>query len=117
MPCTTIVSSGPRTLVLSFLSLLPFEAKMSIFVCRDTYLHYLSAYLPLSAVIVLLQERNRMAKYGLRPRTLKGELFNMLSVKGSGGLKVSDMANASQVQFGRYKNINSDASLLQHLLI
>lgn len=38
-----------------------------------------------------------MAKYGLRPRTLKGELFTLLSKQGTGGLKVSELARASQV--------------------
>lgn len=43
------------------------------------------------------KERNHMAKYGLQPRTLKGELFRMLSEKGSNGLKVSELAKASQI--------------------
>jgi len=38
-----------------------------------------------------------MAKYGLRPRTLKGELFTILSDQGSCGLKVSELAKTSQV--------------------
>ncbi|URE22844.1 hypothetical protein MUK42_12920 [Musa troglodytarum] len=43
------------------------------------------------------RERNRMEKYGLRPRTLKGELFSLLSKQGSGGLKVSELAGAPQI--------------------
>ena len=38
-----------------------------------------------------------MVKYGLRPRTLKGELFTLLSKKGSGGLKVAELAKSPQV--------------------
>jgi hypothetical protein len=38
-----------------------------------------------------------MAKYGLRPRTLKGELFALLSKAGSCGLKVSVLAKSSEV--------------------
>jgi hypothetical protein len=40
-----------------------------------------------------------MVKYGLRPRTLKGELFALLSKKGSSGLKVSELAKSPQVFF------------------
>jgi len=43
------------------------------------------------------QEKNQMVKYGLRPRTLKGELFALLSKAGSGGLKVSVLAKSSEV--------------------
>ncbi|CAL9042752.1 unnamed protein product [Musa banksii] len=43
------------------------------------------------------RERNRMEKYGLRPHTLKGELFSLLSKQGSGGLKVSELAGAPQI--------------------
>lgn len=38
-----------------------------------------------------------MVKYGLRPRTLKGELFALLLIKGSGGLKVSELAKSPEV--------------------
>lgn len=38
-----------------------------------------------------------MVKYGLRPRTLKGELFVLLSKAGSCGLKVSVLAKSSEV--------------------
>jgi hypothetical protein len=38
-----------------------------------------------------------MVKYGLRPHTLKGELFALLSKKGSGGLKVSELAKSPEV--------------------
>lgn len=33
-----------------------------------------------------------MARYGLRPSSLKGELFKILSKRGNDGLKVSDLA-------------------------
>ncbi|XP_008813491.2 homeobox-DDT domain protein RLT3 [Phoenix dactylifera] len=46
---------------------------------------------------IFSKERNRMAKYGLCPRTLKGELFTLLSKQGTGGLKVSELARASQI--------------------
>lgn len=38
-----------------------------------------------------------MAKYGLRPGTLKGELFRLLSDQGNNGLRVSDLAKSSKV--------------------
>lgn len=40
-----------------------------------------------------------MAKYGLRPGTLKGELFNILAEQGSNGSKVSDLAKSFQVSY------------------
>nr|CAD1836468.1 unnamed protein product [Ananas comosus var. bracteatus] len=43
------------------------------------------------------KERNQMVKYGLRPRTLKAELFSLLAKKGSSGLKVSELARSSQI--------------------
>uniref|UniRef100_K4A523 Homeobox domain-containing protein n=1 Tax=Setaria italica TaxID=4555 RepID=K4A523_SETIT len=43
------------------------------------------------------KEKNQMVKYGLRPRTLKGELFALLSKAGSGGLKVSVLAKSSEI--------------------
>ncbi|KAG6482178.1 homeobox-DDT domain protein RLT3-like [Zingiber officinale] len=43
------------------------------------------------------KERNQMEKYGLSERTLKGELFSLLSKQGSVGLKISDMARTSQI--------------------
>ncbi|VAH57903.1 unnamed protein product [Triticum turgidum subsp. durum] len=43
------------------------------------------------------KEKNQMVKYGLRPRTLKGELFALLSKKGSGGLKVAELAKSPQI--------------------
>ncbi|XP_062231136.1 homeobox-DDT domain protein RLT3-like isoform X2 [Phragmites australis] len=45
----------------------------------------------------LNKEKNQMVKYGLRPRTLKGELFALLSKEGSGGLKVSELAKSSEI--------------------
>uniref|UniRef100_A0ACD5UUY0 Uncharacterized protein n=1 Tax=Avena sativa TaxID=4498 RepID=A0ACD5UUY0_AVESA len=43
------------------------------------------------------KEKNQMVKYGLRPRTLKGELFALLSKKGSSGSKVSELAKSPQI--------------------
>ncbi|KAF8683513.1 hypothetical protein HU200_044426 [Digitaria exilis] len=43
------------------------------------------------------KEKNQMVRYGLRPRTLKGELFSLLSKAGSGGLKVSVLAKSSEI--------------------
>ncbi|KAG2542131.1 hypothetical protein PVAP13_9NG570128 [Panicum virgatum] len=43
------------------------------------------------------KEKNQMVKYGLHPRTLKGELFALLSKAGSGGLKVSVLAKSSEI--------------------
>ncbi|KAJ1267386.1 hypothetical protein BS78_07G052300 [Paspalum vaginatum] len=43
------------------------------------------------------KEKNQMVKYGLRPRTLKGELFALLSKAGSCGLKVSVLAKSSEI--------------------
>ncbi|KAF8389530.1 hypothetical protein HHK36_024045 [Tetracentron sinense] len=45
----------------------------------------------------LNKEGNRMAKYGLRPSTLKGELFAILSEQGNNGLKVSELAKSFQI--------------------
>ena len=38
-----------------------------------------------------------MDKYGLSPRTLKGELFSILLTQGSNGLEVSELAKSSSV--------------------
>lgn len=38
-----------------------------------------------------------MVKYGLRPGTLKGELFKILLEQGNNGLKVSDLAKSLPV--------------------
>lgn len=43
------------------------------------------------------KERHLMVKYGIRPRTLKGELFNILSEHGSSGVVVTELAKASQI--------------------
>ncbi|KAK1281578.1 hypothetical protein QJS10_CPB22g00981 [Acorus calamus] len=44
-----------------------------------------------------MHEGNLMAKYGLCPRTLKGELFSILSEHGSKGLHVSELAKFPQI--------------------
>ncbi|KAL5977172.1 hypothetical protein ACLOJK_021514 [Asimina triloba] len=43
---------------------------------------------------ILGKEGSHMAKYGLRPGTLKGELFSILYGQGSNGLKVSELAKS-----------------------
>ncbi|KAI4346516.1 hypothetical protein L6164_007406 [Bauhinia variegata] len=45
----------------------------------------------------LSKELNLMVNYGLRPGTLKGELFKILSAKGNNGSKVSELANSIQI--------------------
>ena len=40
-----------------------------------------------------------MVKYGLRPGTLKGELFSILSNQGNNGMKVPDLARCVQVSY------------------
>ncbi|XP_074324417.1 homeobox-DDT domain protein RLT3 [Apium graveolens] len=45
----------------------------------------------------LVKEVNLMSKYGLRPGTLKGELFNILSLQGNNGLKVSELAKSMSI--------------------
>ncbi|KAL7215474.1 hypothetical protein ACSBR1_027608 [Camellia fascicularis] len=45
----------------------------------------------------LNKEVNLMAKCGLCPGTLKGELFSILSEQGNNGMKVSDLAESSQI--------------------
>ncbi|CAA6670530.1 unnamed protein product [Spirodela intermedia] len=43
------------------------------------------------------EDGDAMVKYGLRPCTLKGELYSILSEQGSTGSKVNDLAKASQI--------------------
>lgn len=43
------------------------------------------------------KELNPMVKYGLRPGTLKGELFSILSNQGNNGMKVPDLARCVQI--------------------
>ncbi|XP_043804783.1 homeobox-DDT domain protein RLT3 isoform X2 [Manihot esculenta] len=45
----------------------------------------------------LSKEMSLMVKYGLRPGTLKGELFKLLSERGNNGLKVPDLAKSLQI--------------------
>ncbi|KAM3328660.1 hypothetical protein ACQJBY_026043 [Aegilops geniculata] len=72
------------------------------------------------------KEKNQMVKYGLRPRTLKGELFALLSKKGSGGLKVAELAKspqiiglnlsgASEVEQLIFSNLSSDITLFEKI--
>ncbi|PQM34066.1 hypothetical protein Pyn_27605 [Prunus yedoensis var. nudiflora] len=49
-----------------------------------------------------------MVKYGLRPSTLKGELFRVLLEQGMHGLKVSELAKSLQISSFTYRvRINS----------
>ncbi|KAL6337937.1 hypothetical protein AAG906_005402 [Vitis piasezkii] len=43
------------------------------------------------------KELNPMVKYGLRPGTLKGELFSILLNQGNNGMKVPDLARCVQI--------------------
>ncbi|XP_020249800.1 homeobox-DDT domain protein RLT3-like isoform X2 [Asparagus officinalis] len=54
------------------------------------------------------KERNQMEKYGLRSRTLKGELFAILSEQGNGGLTVCELAKAPQVVALDLPNTNKE---------
>ncbi|KAK6940406.1 WHIM1 domain, partial [Dillenia turbinata] len=46
---------------------------------------------------ILGKEVSNLMRLGLRPGTLKGELFSVLSEKGRNGSKVSDLAKCSQI--------------------
>uniref|UniRef100_A0A0E0EEF7 Homeobox domain-containing protein n=1 Tax=Oryza meridionalis TaxID=40149 RepID=A0A0E0EEF7_9ORYZ len=71
------------------------------------------------------KEKNQMVKYGLRPRTLKGELFALLSKKGSGGLKVSELAkspeivdlniSSTEIEQLIYSTLSSDITLFEKI--
>lgn len=70
--------------------------------CSNMPLHAQNLILMMPNVLITyvamdVQESNQMTKYGLRPRTLKGELFTILLNRGSGGLKVSEVAKAPKV--------------------
>ncbi|XP_071706222.1 homeobox-DDT domain protein RLT3-like [Rutidosis leptorrhynchoides] len=43
------------------------------------------------------KEAALMARYGLKPGTLKGELFTILSLQGNNGMKVSELATCSSI--------------------
>ncbi|KAD7479854.1 hypothetical protein R6Q59_008692 [Mikania micrantha] len=43
------------------------------------------------------KEASLMASYGLSPGTLKGELFNILSLQGNNGMKISELATYSSI--------------------
>lgn len=43
------------------------------------------------------KEADDIVKYGLRPGTLKGELFSILLEQGNKGMKVSELANSSRI--------------------
>ncbi|KAK1379238.1 hypothetical protein POM88_025982 [Heracleum sosnowskyi] len=45
----------------------------------------------------LSKEVNLMSKYGLRPGTLQGELFNDLLLQGNNGSKVSELAKSMSI--------------------
>lgn len=65
-----------------------------------------------------------MLKYGLRPGTLKGELFKILLEQGNNGLKVSQIAKMSQVTLFIYLfifltifTLSGDGSLLLFIML
>nr|GEX19275.1 DDT domain-containing protein [Tanacetum cinerariifolium] len=43
------------------------------------------------------KEAALMARYGLRPGSLKGELFTILLLQGNGGMKISELATSSSI--------------------
>ncbi|XVE72619.1 hypothetical protein DITRI_Ditri11bG0052600 [Diplodiscus trichospermus] len=61
----------------------------------------------------LSKEMRLMARYGLRPGSLKGELFKILSERGNNGLKVSDMASSLSVT---ELNLTSKTEELEELI-
>ncbi|XP_068653269.1 homeobox-DDT domain protein RLT3-like isoform X2 [Aristolochia californica] len=46
---------------------------------------------------ILIKGKNRMARFGLRHGTLKGELFNILFEQGSKGLNISELSKSPQI--------------------
>lgn len=58
-----------------------------------------------------------MAKYGLHPQTLKGELFIILSEQGNNGIKVSDLAWESKVGVFFNTDSNSNVTMLWQMWI
>ncbi|KAK8688666.1 hypothetical protein V6N13_087418 [Hibiscus sabdariffa] len=61
----------------------------------------------------LSKEMNLMVRFGLRPGSLKGELFKILSERGNNGLKVSDLALSLPVT---ELNLTSTAEELEELI-
>ncbi|XP_021300642.1 homeobox-DDT domain protein RLT3 isoform X1 [Herrania umbratica] len=61
----------------------------------------------------LSKEMSLMARYGLRPGSLKGELFRILSERGNNGLKVSDLAKSLPVT---ELNLTSTTEELEELI-
>ncbi|KAJ4849849.1 hypothetical protein Tsubulata_040811 [Turnera subulata] len=61
---------------------------------------------------VLSKEMSLMKKYGLRPGTLKGELFRLLSEKGNNGIKVPDLARVPQIIELNLASSNEELELL-----
>ncbi|GMH07840.1 hypothetical protein Nepgr_009680 [Nepenthes gracilis] len=54
----------------------------------------------------LNKEETLIVKYGLRPGTLKGELFSILLEQGDKGIKVADLAKSSQIADLGFTNSN-----------
>lgn len=54
--------------------------------------------------------------YGLRPGTLKCELFKVLSEQGNNGLKVSDLAKSLQVSYQNMEFTYLEGKMLAMLL-
>ncbi|OMO96861.1 hypothetical protein CCACVL1_04754 [Corchorus capsularis] len=61
----------------------------------------------------LSKEMTLMVRFGLRPGTLKGELFRILSERGNNGLKVSDLAKSLPVT---ELNLTSTTEELEELI-
>ncbi|KAE8675183.1 Homeodomain-like transcriptional regulator isoform 2 [Hibiscus syriacus] len=61
----------------------------------------------------LSKEMDLMVRFGLRPGSLKGELFKILSQRGNNGLKVSDLASSSTVT---ELNLTSTTEELEELI-
>ncbi|XP_077243782.1 homeodomain-like transcriptional regulator [Tasmannia lanceolata] len=62
---------------------------------------------------ILNKGGDRMAKYGLRPGTLKGELFSILFRQGCNGMKVSELAKDFQIV---ELDLPNTADGLEHLI-
>lgn len=56
-------------------------------------------------------------KYGLRPGTLKFELFKVLSEQGNSGLKVSDLAKSLQVSYKNMEFTCLEGKDVDHIIV
>ncbi|KAK1391054.1 homeobox-DDT domain protein RLT3 [Heracleum sosnowskyi] len=58
------------------------------------------------------KEVSLMSKYGLRPGTLKGELFSILSLQGNNGMKVSELAKSTSIVRLNHASTTDELELL-----